>query len=45
LDHQFITTRFRALQIIRLIEFASTKFHSDLTTRALARLSILITQQ
>jgi hypothetical protein len=37
LDHQFMTTRFRAHQIVCLIEFASTKFDMDLVTRALAR--------
>jgi hypothetical protein len=37
LDHQFMTTRFRAHQIIRLIEFASTEFYIDLATRPLAR--------
>jgi hypothetical protein len=32
-----MTTRFRAHQIVRLIEFASIKFHIDLATRVLAR--------
>jgi hypothetical protein len=32
-----MTTRFRADQIVRLSEFASSKFHIDLATRALAR--------
>jgi hypothetical protein len=36
LDHQFMTTGFRAHQIIRLIKFASIKFHIDFATRALA---------
>jgi transposase len=37
LDHQFMPTRFRAHQIVRLIEFMFIKFHIDLATRALAR--------
>jgi hypothetical protein len=36
LDHQFMNPRLSAHQIVRLIEFASTKFHIDLATRALA---------
>jgi transposase len=37
LDAQFMNTRFRAHQIVRLIEFASTELHITLSARAVAR--------
>jgi transposase len=37
LDAQFMNARFRAHQIVRLIEFVSTELHITLSTRAVAR--------
>jgi hypothetical protein len=36
LNAQFITARFRAHQIVRLIEFASTELHITLSTKTIA---------
>jgi hypothetical protein len=36
LDAQFMNMRFRAHQIVRLTEFASTELHATLLTRAVA---------
>jgi hypothetical protein len=37
LDHQFMNARFRAHQIVRLLEFSSTELHVELSSRSVAR--------